>query len=233
MSKPFFSSATRYPLTLKPITSPDVKPTHSDIFNIQNTIRSLLRDMDTLFLGQTLATAPENDDQWVDLGTGGTVLADGSEQSISADGAASGTNLILRVRPVTKTKITAAIHCQHSTKDHLGAGLAIRNAASGVITLLGTVGANVVVRTYSSPTVMVTEHVSVPLVAALPQWYRALNDGTNLHFQTCADGESWITLHSQTVSTYDQAGLWLSNENNSTPNLAIRARMFSFRDEPA
>lgn len=45
MADTFFSSSKRYPLTLKPITPPANKETHQDIFNLQNTVRSLITDI--------------------------------------------------------------------------------------------------------------------------------------------------------------------------------------------
>lgn len=44
-----FSTNKKYPLTLKPLTHPDVKTTHQDVFNLLNSFRILFGDLDTAF----------------------------------------------------------------------------------------------------------------------------------------------------------------------------------------
>ena len=233
MANPFFSNATRYPLTIKPLTSPDVKQTHTDIFNIQNTLRSLLRDMDTLFLGHHLGTSPPQDAAWVDVGTGGTASQDSTEQLIVASGASTGTNLIIRARALQATpyKFTALIHSQFPQKANLGAGICVRDSVSGAFTTLGVRGANLEVTSYTSETVLGSVLTTVPFIPSLPQWYRIQDDGTNMIFQYSGDGDYWITLHSIAHIAYNQAGFWCSNENSATPNLGIVVRCFSWRVE--
>lgn len=41
-----FSSDKKYPITLKPLTAPDIKSTFQDVFNLQNALRLLLHDLD-------------------------------------------------------------------------------------------------------------------------------------------------------------------------------------------
>lgn len=235
MANPFFSSATRYPLTQRPLTSPDVKNTHQDLFNMIRTFNSMLRDMDSLFIGSTITTPPDEDAAWVNVGTGGTTFQDSSEQSIRATGAASGTNLVIRVRPLiqpTPYKFTVLLNSQFSTKGKLGTGICLRLASSGALITFGVREGSLEVCTYTSLTTAPTVLVSVPLTQSVNQWYRIDNDGTNFKFKFCADGESWITLHTLATSSRDQAGFWVSTENTATPNLDIVARLFSWRVEP-
>lgn len=230
MATPFFSSATRYPLTLKPITLPDDKLTHQDIFNISNTIRSLLRDMDTLFLGQTLSTPPPRDEDWEDAGTGGVSFQDLSEQKLIAPGGTS--DLIIRYRPQPSTdpiKFTAAIHSQFPEEDYLGAGILMRNSISGALLTIGITNNRLEVSTYTGVSVPPTILAGTIMRPAFPQWYRITNDNTDISLQFCADGEHWITLHTLPSSTYDQVGMWVSNGNPTFPTIS---RLFSWRVEP-
>ena len=232
MALPFFSSKTRYPITLKPITKPDIKDTHTDVFNILNTLRSLFKDIDTLFLGSTLATAPPLDEEWIKEGAG-TTAGDASEQSLSAVGTGAGAALTTKFRPINKTTdwvFRAAIHCQTSHKDFLGSGVLLKLPA-GAFIAFGIQGSELVVRNYTSPTAAGSVIAKVPLITAYPQWYKIEKKTGEYLFSFCADGESWIQLHKMAAGAHTQAGFWVSSENSATPNLGIIARLFSWRIE--
>lgn len=234
MANPFFSSAKKYPITLKPITDPADKKTHTDVFNILNTLRSLLRDMDTLFLGSTLSTAPPNDADWIDTGTGATVFQDDWEQSLTGVGTGPGTNIVLRTRPLTTPtpyQIRASVHCQHPAKDYLGSGIALRDSTSGAIITIGTIGNFLVVNKYSDPATLTSTEFFALFTAALPQYYKISNDGTDIKFFYSGDGVSWIQVHSEAVGSHDEAGFWISTENSATPDLNVVSRLFSWRVE--
>jgi hypothetical protein len=235
MANPFFSNATRYPITLKPVTSPDNKATHTDIFNLLNTFRSLLRDMDSLFLGHTLYTAAPNDADWTDTGVGGVAFSDGTEQAIHAAAASVGTNLILRTRPLASSApftVTAAVQSQFPIKDNLGAGICLRDDTTGAFLVIGVIGANLTVAVYSDEITAPTILQAIPFTPLSPQWYRIVDDATDTDLQYSVDGTSWITVHSlASNAAYTEAGFWVSNENTTSPDLAISARLFSWRVE--
>lgn len=83
-----FFSEYRYPITLKPITHPQYKETHTDIFNLQNSFRILVHQLDDTF-AETVPEAPEDgklygrkDKTWEEItgeGGGGSLII----QSIS------------------------------------------------------------------------------------------------------------------------------------------------------
>lgn len=76
MANPQFFSTYTYPITLKPLTAADLKFTYQDIFNLQNSFRILIKQIDTRF-ADTVEEAPEDgetygrkDKTWVVLETG-------------------------------------------------------------------------------------------------------------------------------------------------------------------
>lgn len=233
MANPFFTSATRYPLTSKPLTSPDDKFTHRDLFNITITIQSFLRDLDTLFLGSTLATAPPQED-WDEIGTGADFYGDTTEQTIFAEAGTSGTNIIAKVRalPEEPFKIRALVHSQFPPKDNLGAGICLRNEASGELIIFGVLDGELQVARYTDETTPFAVYESLPFNPQPAQWYKILIEGTQLTFFYSGDGDSWIEFHTRTSSTtWDQGGFWASNENATVPELALTVKLFSWRVE--
>ena len=234
MAKPFYSNSVEFPVTLRPITKPDDRDTHQDIVNIQHTFRSLLREMDSLFLGHTRYTTPDISKTWSTVGVGGVVEADSTEQVIIAAAGTTGTNLILQVHPTDPTPhtIRAAVFSQFSQKDFLGTGICLRNSTSGAVWTVGVRGANLEVCEYASPTTLTTVHFSAPWVQAQPQWYKIYDSGTSTTFSVSVDGYYWTALFTGASPVYDEAGLWVSNENSATPELGITSRLISWRDEP-
>lgn len=75
-TKSFFFSEKEYPITLKPLTHPDQKQTHQDVFNILNTIRSVLQDLDAVLQTYTKGMFMSTD--WTGTPVADTLPTNGS-----------------------------------------------------------------------------------------------------------------------------------------------------------
>lgn len=227
MANPHFTSQNRFPITLKPITKPDDKETHTDIFNILKAFRLLLYDLEGFFLGEAPRVVPPNDDQWITVGPG-VPWQDMTEQSTHASGTGAGTHLVLRLRPLpVLNELTVLVGSQNPPVDFAGAGLVLRNSTTGALKTIGMRGTKMTVASYTGPTDPAPViDVELPFIPSVTQWYKVENTGGNMSFQTSADGSSWIQYHVEPSGTYDQAGFYLSTEQVTTPPVMVAARLF-------
>jgi hypothetical protein len=230
----FYSSARRYPLQNKPLTSPDIKETYQDIFNLTVSFKSLLRDLDLLFLGGTLGTPPLADDDWVNVGSGAEFYQDETEQAIYPDAAGQGTKIILRGRedPLHPVKFTSLIHSPLYNKEHLYSGICIRDPSTGQIYTIGKTTDGLEVAEYASTSSKTASLATVSYITPLAQWYRILNTSSACKFQFSADGARWFTLYAtSSLPSFTFMGFWASPENDTTPDFENPVRCFSWRIE--
>lgn len=234
MAAPFYSSSKQYPLPNKPQTSPDSKDTYQDIFNLIVSVKSLLRDLDSLFLGGTANTPPQVDDNWIDVGAASDVFQDSTEQAIYPAAAGAGTQLIMRGREdgIYPYKFTALIHSPLYVKENLLSGICIRNPVTDKIYTIGKGLDGIEVSEYADDVTHTVTLASVDYRVPLAQWYRILNTGSSCDFQFSADGSNWITLHSMASQPdFTFTGFWCSPENLTSPEFENPVRCFSWRVE--
>jgi len=103
-----FFSLYKYPITLKPLTFPDYKETYNDIFNLQNSFRILIHQLDATF-EKAVPEAPEDGKAYVRKDKTWVEESSGAGLSLSTISIADGLNTLAvgKVSALTYIVVTA------------------------------------------------------------------------------------------------------------------------------
>jgi hypothetical protein len=150
---------------------------------------------------------------WVNQGTATSQLGTNytTIRAVGRDASADDVKMLVKSIPTAPYVVTAYLKGHIFSKDYLAYGMCLRDSGSGKIIGLNTHyagGFEVIIARYNSPSSFSASGGSY-LIPDQYEWFRIEDNGTNRIFKVSRDGIEWITLLTESNTTFmtpDQVG---------------------------
>lgn len=173
-----------------------------------------------------LVSVPQSGWSWDNQGTATAsgynntiVFRDGSPTSNTASN-----KVYYRSAPATPWTLTAAFQLNALGRNYANAGIAVRQSSDGKLIVFRCIyvdGWTTSITTMNSSTSETANSITLPMqINYGVTWFRITDNGTNRIYQMSTDNVNWITLYTESRTTFltaNQIGFSFDSRNNTYP----------------